>query len=136
QDCLAAHNDARNKAGLPSLSWDEELANMAQSFAQTLAVKDILVHGDHEGAGQNLYGESGGRPTCGSAVDNWVNEKQFYNDEKIPGPNFDQYGHYTQVMWKDTTHVGCGLAFGKDHNSGKVVCDYKPAGNVVGQTPF
>jgi len=40
-------------------------------------------------------------------------------------------GHYTQVVWKSTSKVGCGFvpAWG-------TLCDYNTAGNIVGQQPF
>ena len=40
-------------------------------------------------------------------------------------------GHFTQVVWKSTKHVGCGIAScgGND----LLVCQYSPAGNYDGQ---
>ena len=44
-------------------------------------------------------------------------------------------GHFTALVWKETTDVGCARCAGKD---GKwyetyIVCNYKPPGNVQGQ---
>jgi hypothetical protein len=40
------------------------------------------------------------------------------------------YGHYSQIMWRKTTSVGCGLV-------GKyLACRYSPAGNVMGALTF
>ena len=41
-------------------------------------------------------------------------------------------GHFTQVVWKSTTEVGCGVAIG---SNGKVygVSQYKAPGNYAGQ---
>ena len=41
--------------------------------------------------------------------------------------------HYTQVVWRNTTEVGGGLARGGSNNI--LVCQYNPAGNVIGQPP-
>lgn len=49
-------------------------------------------------------------------------------------------GHFTQLVWKNTTQVGCSR---KECNAGQqgghgdapgwyVVCEYAPAGNVIG----
>mmetsp|Transcript_115894 Transcript_115894/g.360990 ORF Transcript_115894/g.360990 Transcript_115894/m.360990 type:complete len:186 (-) Transcript_115894:81-638(-) len=35
-------------------------------------------------------------------------------------------GHYTQVVWRASTSVGCGVS------GALLVCEYGPAGNVVG----
>ena len=56
----------------------------------------------------------------------WYDEVSMYNFNK-PGFGMDT-GHFTQVVWKATTRVGCGIAMS---NNGKVyaVCQYTPPGN-------
>jgi hypothetical protein len=39
-------------------------------------------------------------------------------------------GHFTQVVWKGTTELGCGIALGRSWIYG--VCHYGPPGNVIG----
>ena len=55
--------------------------------------------------------------------------------------NFENWGHYSQIMWAGTTGVGCatvdcsssGLAnAGSDVSPWFTVCNYSPAGNVAG----
>ena len=60
-------------------------------------------------------------------------EKAFWdNTAAICKPGKSCY-HYTQVVWKDTTEVGCGI---NRKASGKMkmllVCNYDPAGNFPG----
>jgi pathogenesis-related protein 1 len=52
-------------------------------------------------------------------------------------------GHYTQIVWRTTTHVGAArLTFQLADKSGvtrtyvAVICNYSPPGNVNGEKPF
>lgn len=50
----------------------------------------------------------GGNVECREAVEEWYNEIKMYNYKK-PGFNA-KTGHFTQMIWKATTKVGCGCA--------------------------
>lgn len=58
-------------------------------------------------------------------VDAWALERNLYNFGK---PGFDaKTGHFTQLVWRNTTSVGCG----RTNCQGQgwlVVCEYNPAG--------
>ncbi|KAL0412674.1 UNVERIFIED_CONTAM: Pathogenesis-related protein 1A [Sesamum radiatum] len=41
------------------------------------------------------------------AVQMWLDEKKFYNVGSNTCVEGEMCGHYTQVVWRDTTHVGC-----------------------------
>src|SRR5712691_6171246 len=43
-------------------------------------------------------------------------------------------GYYTQIVWRDTREVGCGVARGPGREVW--VCDYSPPGNWVGRRPY
>jgi len=45
-------------------------------------------------------------------------------------------GHYTQVVWRSTTTVGCAMAVCKDSQEQIWVCQYQKPGNWVGQKPY
>jgi hypothetical protein len=53
-------------------------------------------------------------------------------------------GHYTQIVWRDTTNLGCaieycttGSPFGPVYpNWAFVVCQYDPQGSWAGQRPY
>lgn len=59
------------------------------------------------------------------ATDLWYNEVEYY-DFNTPGGFFSATGHFTQVVWKGTTKLGCGLS------GDYVVCRYSERGNLLG----
>lgn len=52
-------------------------------------------------------------------------------------PRFDvNTAHYTQIVWAESTMIGCGLTKYKESNgwnSVYLVCNYSPSGNFQGQ---
>ncbi|MDH5655811.1 MAG: CAP domain-containing protein, partial [Spirochaetia bacterium] len=85
--------------------------------------------------GENLFMGTVGYYTVKDAVKSWESEKKDYHGGPIKNDrNFYKIGHYTQLIWKQTTHVGCGQVECKRNLI--VVCNYNPAGNMVGRTPF
>jgi hypothetical protein len=48
--------------------------------------------------------------------------------------NWEDVGHYTQMIWRGTRRVGCALGEGAQYDY--LVCRYYPAGNVYGMSPF
>ncbi|CAI5971781.1 unnamed protein product [Closterium sp. NIES-64] len=81
-----------------------------------------------EGLGQNLYWLSPAGLTPEEdrgAVQSWVEEKADWTPSPIPDGCAEgkMCGHYTQVVWRDTTHVGCASAQCPD-GSGMWVCNY------------
>jgi hypothetical protein len=69
-------------------------------------------------------------------VDAWGSEKLDYdyaNNSCTPGK---MCGHYTQMVWRTTTTVGCAMAVCEDNQTQVWVCQYQPAGNIVGSKPY
>lgn len=130
---LKVHNDARAAVGVPPLQCSDELANYARSWADTLIARGgDLVHRPNNPHGENLAGGRYGSPTPKLAAELWLAEKKFYRD----GPTGSQegVGHYTAMIWRETTHVGYAMAQGPD-GLWVVVANYSPAGNILGQHP-
>jgi uncharacterized protein YkwD len=138
QELLNAHNRWRAEVGVPELKWSTAVTEGAQSWANKLATIGVLKHDSSE-FGENLS-KSPGNQTPTEAVDNWGREKDKcnYNGEAIGDPIGDwpcEVGHYTQVVWRNSTELGCGVA--KTANGATFwVCRYNPAGNVTGEKPY
>ena len=136
QEILDAHNKWRSEVGVSNLEYSEELAQEAQKWANHLAKHGCKLGHSKTVNGENVFWSSASGATATEAVDDWGSEKQYYKKgKKISASNYQKFGHYTQVVWGKTTHVGAGRATCK--NGGTIwVCQYSPAGNVVGQKPY
>jgi hypothetical protein len=63
----------------------------------------------------------------------WYNEISFYS---YSSPGYSSAtGHFTQVIWKNSTQLGIGIAFTSDSKSAYVVANYYPAGNFLDKFP-
>jgi hypothetical protein len=139
---LAAHNRERGAAGLAPLQWDDALAVEAADWARQLAARDTLEHAADADAddpeGENLWLGTAGHYGPEQMVGLWIAEKKEYRPGPIPEVSltgdFDDVGHYTQLMWRETGRVGCALAAGRADEV--LVCRYRTAGNVEGERAF
>ena len=135
---LAVHNRTRAAAGVPALSWDAQLAAGATAYAAELARRGQLVHSPRQsrpGQGENLWMGSAGAYTPEFMVQSWADERRLFRAGTFPNVsttgNWADVAHYTQMIWRSTTHVGCAI-----QRSGRwdvLVCRYGPAGNRDGQ---
>jgi uncharacterized protein YkwD len=135
QNALDAHNSARSEVGAAPLVWDADLAAEAQAYAEELISVGSLVHSGTSGQGENLYGGSSDATPCVNAANMWIGEKSSYSGEVITESNYQGFGHYTQIVWGSTTHVGMGVATGPD-GATYVVARYSPPGNMLGETAY
>ena len=63
-----------------------------------------------------------------AAVDSWYDEIKDYDFKKGKSKNGGVVGHFTQLVWKDSTQLGIGVAKSAK-NSIYVVANYHPGGN-------
>ncbi|UXI69830.1 CAP domain-containing protein [Tahibacter amnicola] len=126
---------------LPVMRWDTALAATAQAYADQCRWQ----HSGAPGLGENLnaaaqtVGFPGNQETA--SVTNWASEAAQYN--YAANSCSGVCGHYTQLVWRSTTAVGCGLRnctsgspFANFPNWTIVVCNYSPPGNFTGQRPY
>ena len=60
------------------------------------------------------------------------------NKIKDYNPNIKNYSlisHYSQIIWKETTHIGIGFHQDKNNNLYYTVVLYYPIGNIFGEFP-
>lgn len=73
--------------------------------------------------------------TAQQMVASWASEKARFRPGIFPAVsrtgNWADVGHYTQMIWPTTTHIGCAVASGARHDV--LVCRYAPAGNIDGR---
>lgn len=132
-ESLQAHNDLRAKHGVPMIELSTKLCTYAQEWADHLMAENRFQHRTKSKHGENLYSSWSSRPKAVSgsiAVENWYSEIKDYTfgQEPCGGP---VTGHFSQVVWRDSTQLGVGLA----QKDGKVIVvgNYYPAGNIIGR---
>ena len=161
EQLLAWQNCFREDGNANTLKWNSSLANRAQQWADYLAREEncVMRHPINNDAECNTYlnGNCNNASSDGQNIASWSssNPNQTNNDSlTIQGKTysnayelavrgwFDECeayknntsgdtGHFSQLMWSDTTDVGCGVSECKNGDSkGLVVCNYSPAGNV------
>jgi hypothetical protein len=135
---LLAHNRERAAVGAPPLRWDPNLAASAASYGPQLARLGRLVHSPRDarpGQRENLAMDLSFRATPEDLVGLWLAEKRLFTPGLFPAVsrtgNWNDVAHYTQMIWKGTTHVGCAIheANGWDY----LICRYSPPGNADGR---
>jgi uncharacterized protein YkwD len=147
----AAHNTVRAMvdttgiaAGpLPPMVWDSAIAAHAKAWAEMCIDMDGNGLVDHSSSayrqqgtsgfsylGENIFASSASPASATQAVQVWAQEKANFT---YPSGCSGVCGHYTQVVWRDSTHLGCanitcnGLQY-----KGVVLCEYGPGGNSGG----
>ncbi len=146
-DMVAAHNALRDEVGSQHLKWSLKLADTAQAWADTLKTRQAckVVYSHAPGAGENLYWASALTYSTGKVellpisapqtTASWGSEKKNYSYDTNSCAVGKVCSHYTQLVWKKSTEIGCGKAICSDQSQ-VWVCQYAPAGNYVGQSPY
>ena len=132
REMLEAHNEVREKLGLPPLHWSAKLAGVAYNWAMTLLLNDAFLHRPRNFYGENMYEIRGGKIGAREVVANWAAEASDYNLRLNTCRG--KCGHYTQIVWRDTREVGCAVA--RSSFREVWVCNYDPPGNIIGRRPY
>lgn len=129
--CLAAHNKLRAEVGVPPLTWDAALASKGAAWAQHMEDMNFFGHntpGKSDSQMNNLYSGT----DCLGAVAAFGSEKsKFPADRIVRQESYMQYGHYSMIVWRTTTRVGCGRGRSKN-----LACYYEEPGNRIGTPAY
>jgi len=114
--------------GVNALTWDDAIAANAQQYAtSTGGTMRHSTYASRQGVGG--FGSVGENLASGvtdaGAVDMWYNEIQHTNGGLVSEFGMDT-GHYTQVVWRETSRLGCGI------QGTLLVCQYGTGGNMAG----
>lgn len=142
QEALDFHNKVRKEVGTAPLEWSAEVAKYSQAWADHLAKEKScqMEHRPNDGDWKRIYGEnlfwgSGAKYTAKEASENWYSEIKDYKNEPLNNSNWYGVGHYTQMVWKNTTKVGIGQATCPNGDT-IIVGNYDPAGNYLGEKAY
>jgi pathogenesis-related protein 1 len=152
RDVLDIHNRERAFVGYTPLTWSDSLAAEAQNWANHLATLGIICGPEgcqppapHGANNENIasgyvFPAEFGRTSPAEYAQMWADEKVQYNAGQRSGLGI---GHYTAMVWKSTSEVGCGFVagavpdeLGRGGGTDFLVCRYNPQGNVPSQAPF
>jgi uncharacterized protein YkwD len=139
---VEAHNRHRAEVSpaadppLPPVQWSDELAATARAWAKRCEFEH------HQGDfGENL-GARTDQADPGTMVASWYAEGQNFDYRKNRCKPGEVCGHYTQLVWRNSTSIGCAVercSNGGPFGGGEwflYVCDYAPAGNWKGERPY
>jgi pathogenesis-related protein 1 len=153
REVLNINNRERALVNYQELKWSDSLAAEAQKWADYLGTLGIVCHppptgcqppARHGASNENIglgvvFPAELGRTSPAEYAQMWADEKVNYNAGQRTGIGI---GHYTAMIWKSTTEVGCGFfagavpdELGRGGGTDFLVCRYNPPGNIASQAP-
>ena len=116
--------------------------NAARAYAEEMARTGKFAHAPQPQGmtreGENLWTGTRYAYAYAEMMGHWVAEQRDFIN--MPTPGFSRTGkvedvaHYTQIVWRGSTQVGCAMASNKTDDY--LVCRYSPPGNVFGQKAY
>jgi hypothetical protein len=126
---LNSTNVYRTQQNASDLTWNSTLAEFADNYLTSSNCEFKHSGGPY---GENL---ALGYSNVTASIEAWGEERRLYDFSR---PGFSEAtGHFTQLVWKATSTVGCGRRLcvdqgGSGINGWYLVCEYWPRGNVIG----
>lgn len=127
ESILDFHNQKRALHGVCPLAWSDTLYQFAKQLADAKLCSDFsLTHTANNPYGENLSMGWGNDFLKGPNV--WYEEG---NNLDWSNPSAIPYSHFSQMIWKSTTKLGCAWKDCNAQGNGYyLVCEYDPKGNT------
>ena len=90
--------------------YDGTMLPSASGYSDLNALSTYISHGGDKSKAINMF----------------YNEEKLYNKEDY---NLGTMGHFTQLVWRNTTKLGCAWGWNPYYNKIIIVCRYDPIGN-------
>lgn len=135
QQFLGLQNAARSALRLPPLVWDVKIARYAGWYANRRRADCALQHSNGP-YGENIFWGSGNGWTAAQAAAGWVSERRGYNYWSNSCAYGQECGHYTQIVWRGTSRIGCARVVCYGGRGVFMICNYDPPGNYIGERPY
>ena len=132
QAMLDAHNAIRARVGVPPLVWSDQLAQVAQDWANHLIATGSFAHRPNNRYGENIYAISGGHATPAEVVDSGPRKRGDTIFAAIPA----LASAATIRRSCGARHAAVGCAVATDRRREVWVCNYDPPGNIIGFRPY
>ncbi|KAL7647544.1 UNVERIFIED_CONTAM: hypothetical protein RMT77_001144 [Armadillidium vulgare] len=163
---LKFHNDIRRKTAsgketntsgkLPpacemcDMQWNEEAAKIAQTHTNNCKFEHdkgrSLCDGTHCGQNIAMGFYTPNKPSNPiidvviKLIDQfYTNEVKIFRSDQVCSYKFNSNsGHYSQLIWANSCHIGCGLTYFQEDGKWNylVACNYCKAGNIIGEKVY
>ncbi|GFP96208.1 pathogenesis-related protein pr-1 [Phtheirospermum japonicum] len=135
QQFMGVQNAARAALRLQPLAWDPRIARYAAWYANQRRFDCALEHSNGP-YGENIFWGSGDGWTAAQAAAAWVSERRGYSYRSNACASGQECGHYTQIVWRGTTKIGCARVICYGGKGVFMTCNYNPPGNYIGEKPY
>ena len=135
---LAMHNLERSRVNSPPLhgtgNWPPQPRPMARRWHGS-AICSIRRAKSRPGQRENLWMGTRGAFSPEQMVGSWIEERNEFRPGVFPAVSrtgdWSDVAHYTQLIWKETTRVGCAIQPAGQWDY--LICRYSPPGNIDGR---
>ncbi len=146
RNIVYTHNIYRSQVWVDELEWSDTVAKSAEKWWKVLKERWCwFTHSSREFRNkywENLYtywssDKNFSWDNSESAIKALWDEKFDYDYDSNTCKSWKVCGHYTQIVWKNTTQVWCARIECRDDWYQEVlICQYNPAGNYIWQKPY
>lgn len=125
REALDVTNKFRAIHHSPPVRWNKTAYEFAQKYADKYDCSLNLQHSGTQDFSENLGVNYNGSK---AVIERWYAEEEEYDYA-----THNQYSHFTALVWKSSTQMGCAYKDCSAQNQKYIICNYSPTGNVIGR---